>query len=142
MVPIPGTLQEDERFQGTSKKAIGDAKDWIEDLIDDHDNLGPTFFRSDFHDCVGGCNGCVNIANQDNRGLAFPIRELRDLVTYYADQLARADLWALAALHAADLAQDKDDAVDYPFDYYGRPTCEDGEMDGPKVHDQDGFKIH
>jgi hypothetical protein len=53
-------------------------------------------------------------------------------VDYYADQLTRADLWALASLHAADVAQqDQEDAVDYPFDYYGRVTCDDIATAGP-----------
>ena len=25
--------------------------------------------RLAFHDCVGGCNGCININNPDNNGL-------------------------------------------------------------------------
>jgi hypothetical protein len=36
----------------------------------------PNFVRlgfRGFHDCVGGCNCCVNMTNQDNRGLAWPI---------------------------------------------------------------------
>ena len=34
-----------------------------------------------FHDCVGpnGCNGCLNDANPDNRGLKGIIRRLGDL---------------------------------------------------------------
>ena len=25
--------------------------------------------RLSFHDCVGGCNGCLNVNNPDNKGL-------------------------------------------------------------------------
>ena len=25
--------------------------------------------RLSFHDCVGGCNGCLNVDNPDNKGL-------------------------------------------------------------------------
>merc|ERR1712112_586579 len=38
-----------------------------------------TMVRLSFHDCVGGCDGCVNIENDTNNGLADLIAAL-DLV--------------------------------------------------------------
>lgn len=38
-------------------------KDRIEQLIDGNQDLGPKFVRLTFHACVGGCNGCVDMAN-------------------------------------------------------------------------------
>jgi hypothetical protein len=127
------TLQD--LFEGTPEDAIVDAKEWIGDIIDDDNDLGPKFVRLGFHDCVGGCNGCVNLSRRDNFGLDVPIEWLGYLVDYYSNQLTRADIWALAALHAAYLAQRNGDAVDYPFDYYGRPTCDDEDGTGGPVDD-------
>ena len=36
--------------------------------IDDDVNLAAKFVRHGFHDCVGGCDGCVDMGNDDNAG--------------------------------------------------------------------------
>jgi len=69
-----------------SKKALGKAK--------------PAMVRLAFHDCVGGCDGCLNINDPDNKGLETVIA---DLETVYQDEgfsdiISRADLWALMGI--------------------------------------------
>jgi len=62
------------------------------------DNLRAVAMRLGFHDCVGGCNGCVNFNNPDNNGLQSTI----DLFTslYYKNGynkiISLADFFALA----------------------------------------------
>eukprot|EP00092_Neocalanus_flemingeri_P022530 GFUD01024432.1.p1 GENE.GFUD01024432.1~~GFUD01024432.1.p1 ORF type:complete len:422 (+),score=86.93 GFUD01024432.1:153-1268(+) len=56
--------------------------------------------RLTFHDCVGGCNGCLNVNNPDNKGLEGLVA---DIETVYQDNnfseiISRADLWALLGI--------------------------------------------
>ena len=57
------------------------------------------FLRLGFHDCVGGCNGCINFNNPDNAGLLPAVTILN--TTYYANGfdkiISLADFFALAA---------------------------------------------
>ena len=58
--------------------------------------------RLSFHDCVGGCDGCINIENDSNNGLADLIDAL-DLVytdNDFGDILSRADHWAIMGIWA------------------------------------------
>ena len=55
---------------------------------------------SGFHDCVGGCNGCIKFNNPDNNGLQPVVDTLNAI--YYNNSFksfgaSRADFWALAA---------------------------------------------
>ena len=47
------------------------------------------------------------------------------IVNFYSDVLTRADIWALAAVTAAEEAQENPGARRYECDYYGRETCDD-----------------
>jgi len=53
-----------------------------------------------FHDCVGGCDGCVDLLNIDGHGLEVPIAAIDKVVASYAQhgRATRADIWALAAM--------------------------------------------
>ena len=91
------------RFVGTPEEAIEAASEEIADIVRSSRRLGPKFVRLGFHDCVGGsCDGCVDLGNPDNDGLDVPIDALVSTVNFYQDQLTRADVWALAALTAAE----------------------------------------
>jgi len=61
-----------------------------------------TMVRLTFHDCVGGCDGCVNIDNDSNNGLADLIDDLE--VVYqendFEDVISRADMWAILGMYA------------------------------------------
>jgi hypothetical protein len=122
-----------ERFVGTVEEAIAAARAEIIILMEQDDRLGPKFVRLGFHDCVGGCDGCVSMSNPDNAGLGSPIGVLSSAAIFFENQLTRADVWALAALSAADAMQQNDNSsVDYGFNYYGRTTCSD-QRGGPEV---------
>ena len=62
---------------------------------------------SGFHDCVGGCNGCINFNNTDNNGLAPAVLALTSLYTtnnYKSYGVSIADFFALAATVAVTAA--------------------------------------
>jgi catalase (peroxidase I) len=89
-------------------------------------NIAAKFIRLSFHDCVGGCDGCVDMANLDNTGLNLPIASLAPVVTKYATAntaLTRADVWALAGLVAAQNSQGNTTNFDFPLTRIGRPVC-------------------
>lgn len=98
-------------------------------LLADDPAVGPKFVRLGFHDCAGGCNGCVDMTFSDNAGLDDPIDKLRPIVEKYENPTAgisRADIWALAALLGADVAQVRSEfKVDFSLEYIGRTNCED-----------------
>jgi hypothetical protein len=121
------------RFDGSSAEAIDAAQAEILNIMQEEPRLGPKFVRLGFHDCVGGCDGCVDMSNPDNAGLDPPIDALLFTVSFYQDQLTRADIWALAALTAAEAMQrNAPGRMTYNFDYYGRESCPD-ERGGPDV---------
>lgn len=53
-----------------------------------------------FHDCVGHCNGCVNVTNPSNGGLQAVISFLEPLYAPHKSVMSRADYWAVASLAA------------------------------------------
>ncbi len=73
----------------------------------------------------------IDFTDPDNNGLELPIDALADIVDEYSTQgLSRADIWALAALTAADESQQTngggnidDRVVRFPFEWYGRKDC-------------------
>jgi len=95
--------------------------------------LRAKFVRLGFHDCIGGCDGCIDFANDDNAGLDIPINALAEVVnTYAVNGLTRADIWALAAMIGAEDSQRNNDGLDYDFQWYGRPDCgATGGLGGP-----------
>jgi len=97
----------------------------FETLITKNITLAAKFLRLAFHDCTGGCDGCVDLQEIKNRGLELPIAELEPLVEKYNGLLSRADMWAMAALVGADISQPRGDfRVDFKFDSWGRRNCE------------------
>ena len=120
---VDRTLQA--RFQGSPADAIATAKIDILDIMQEDPRLGPKFVRLGFHDCVGGlCDGCVDMNNSDNAGLGLPMDALVGVSMFYENQLTRADIWALAAMTAAEAMQ-QGGRFSYDFEYYGRDTCPD-----------------
>lgn len=61
-------------------------------------NLASKALRLGFHDCVGGCNGCINFNNGDNAGLADVVSELTSAYNTngYSSICSLADFFALA----------------------------------------------
>jgi cytochrome c peroxidase len=84
--------------------------------IDAFQGLGPQpllakCVRLAFHDCVGGCDGVIDLKQHGNEGLDVPINQLQGLYNAFeAKGISRADFWAAAgtfaiwkgALNAAD----------------------------------------
>lgn len=59
-----------------------------------------TTVRLAFHDCVGGCDGCINRNNPDNSGFLFDTLDVLDQIyedSYIAD-MSRADFYILSAV--------------------------------------------
>jgi Peroxidase len=91
----------------------------------------PQFLRLLFHDCIGGCDGCVDLTNAENYGLERPIDALEAVYEQYgggtttdnSNSISRADVWALAATAAVDVVQSPSDAIDFPFVHWGRRDC-------------------
>ncbi|XP_013412182.1 putative ascorbate peroxidase [Lingula anatina] len=86
--------------------------------------------RLGFHDCVGGCDGCINLNNPDNAGLDTTFNALNDL---YAREridriMSRADFFALAGIVGAEVGskmksgQSQVQSPRIPF-HWGRRDC-------------------
>jgi hypothetical protein len=116
----------------TAEQLLDAARDEIGSVINAHpENLAAKIVRMGFHDCVGGCDGCIDMLNQDNAGLQTPIDALKPVVQQFALPaygVTRADIWVLATLEAARGAQGPDDLGinrDFSMNWYGRQTCEE-----------------
>lgn len=90
-------------------------------------NLAAKFVRHGFHDCVGGCDGCVDMTDPDNAGLDVPIAALEPVVNMFSHYgVTRADIWVLAALEGVSGQQADGDPDNrfFTMDWIGRPTCD------------------
>lgn len=99
----------------------------VEDIIAADEAKAAKFLRLSFHDCVGGCDGCVDLTNPKNFGLLEPIVDLRPLVNAHTGNgspLTRPDIWAVAALTAADVMQPITERIDFRLHHIGRVPCE------------------
>jgi hypothetical protein len=59
-----------------------------------------------FHSCVGGCHGCLNLNEGENRGLDGIVNKLEQLYEELGlaeAGVSRADFWALAATVAVEI---------------------------------------
>lgn len=120
------------------KEIVAAARSEIESTItdawnDDAVNLAAKLVRHGFHDCVGGCDGCVDMENDDNAGLDVPMAYLEPVVSMFSHYgMTRADIWVLAALEGARGTLTDDTIDDYSFDmeWIGRTNCEDACVDG------------
>ena len=64
----------------------------------------PAMVRLTFHDCVGGCDGCLNVNDPDNAGLENLVADLEEVYQSegLADIISRADMWALLGIWAVE----------------------------------------
>lgn len=94
--------------------------------------LAAQLLRLSFHDCVGGCDGCVNLNNPENAGLREPIQALAGISTRFSNVLTRADVWVLAGLAAAESSLPQGANLQFNTEFLGRPVCaEDDPFGGP-----------
>lgn len=91
--------------------------------------------RLSFHDCIDGCNGCINGQNPDNARLKLFIFELESLIaeyepkSFYGKYLTRADFWALAGMRAAYLASNYTGLTPVSMNFkVGRKNCKNGSL--------------
>ena len=49
--------------------------------------MAPKAVRLSFHDCIGGCNGCLDLTNGNNAGLG-PIRDLYEELYMVLDNIS------------------------------------------------------
>jgi len=122
-----GNKSNDRWDEGMTARAA------IEQLINDSEReLIPKFMRLGFHDCVGGCDGCIDMANQDNKGLMEPITNISEIVERYDETHSRADIWALATLVSADMSitGERPEGINFPLNFIGRKDCEGADAMG------------
>ena len=64
----------------------------------------PAMVRLTFHDCVGGCDGCLNVNDQENAGLGELVASLEAVYQSggLSDIISRADMWALLGIWAVE----------------------------------------
>ncbi|CAB9503287.1 c peroxidase, mitochondrial [Seminavis robusta] len=112
---------------------IAAAKQDVGQLIIAQPSLSALFLRLTFHDCLGGCNGCINLANRDNRMLNIAIDILEPCVQKYEPYgLSRPDIWVLASSVGVELAMPDTAFVAIPFKTYGRKSCDPADIiEGP-----------
>lgn len=94
----------------------------IREVVRSNRPLAAKFIRLGFHDCIGGCDGCVDLTDPDNNGLDIPINSLNSIVSKWKDDvISRADIWALATLVGAEMTQSQEK---FHLDFVGRVDCE------------------
>ena len=98
LAATPATLALTRAQVARAKRAVEEA----------NISSGPRFVRLAFHDCVGGCDGCINVHNADNAGFASTIPRLEEvyLGRGFHREMSRADFWALAAIHGLERTLD------------------------------------
>jgi Peroxidase len=109
------------------EEAIQMATSQITQIIDNVEGMEAKFVRLSFHDCVGGCDGCVDLSDPANFGLNIPIQALEPVVKNSGAFLTIGDVWALAGLVAARVSQ-KDTFAQFPLQFVGRPQCQGGSV--------------
>jgi len=102
-------------------------------LFQDRPDRFATAVRIAFHDCVGGCDGCINRANPDNAGFMFDSLDVMDKIyeDKYEEKMSRADFYILTGVTAleeslkfnnANLTSNFISSVKFNFKY-GRCDC-------------------
>ncbi|KAF6034678.1 APX2 [Bugula neritina] len=104
------TEQPSVQFEPLKQSDFIKAQAYLKWLINNRTENGTTsfnagFIRLAFHDCVGGCDGCLNIRNPSNAGLNFYKTPL-DLMykEFIFPMMSRADWYALAGYTAVEVA--------------------------------------
>merc|ERR1719266_1926070 len=110
----------------------------------------PAMVRLTFHDCVGGCDGCLNVNDPDNAGLEDLVSDLE--AVYQSEGLnttiSRADMWALLGIWAVQQTIDKsneecedcDSVPDLQLDFqWGRVDCDTAPYSDSFLHYPSGL---
>jgi len=96
-----GDVSRDAVKYQTVVQAKSDLK---KDLFKDRPDRYATAVRIAFHDCVGGCDGCINRDNPDNAGFMFDSLDVMDRVyeKKYKSEMSRADFYILTGVTALE----------------------------------------
>jgi len=115
----------------------------LEDFFSSNPQHLPTAVRLTFHDCVGGCDGCINFDNADNAGLEDIVADLEvqyDSDTISSTGMSRADFWTIASYVAIaetlEIANRQADTGNtcrrrsngYPYCFYSLPNFYDAQF--------------
>ena len=62
-----------------------------------------------FHDCVGDCDGCVNLSQEDNKGLETIVEKYEEIIDHpdIEPYMTRGDLWAFGGMIAVQMGVKK-----------------------------------
>jgi hypothetical protein len=145
------TLSLAQTANAIAAQAMSQASSVIASMVQANPKLTPAFLRMGFHDCVGGCDGtsnnskarrfpttfshkilfvgCIDLSDPANNGLAIPISVLDSVVQQFATPstgLSRADIWALATMVGADVANHGNitQPISFTQNWFGRVDCE------------------
>jgi len=98
----------------------------------DYRPLLANMVRLAFHYCVGdsGCDGCIDMSHPDNAGLELSVNYLEEKVPAWSEAgLSKADLYALAAMVAANMALGGNGwDTDLSNFEIGRTDCDESEI--------------
>jgi catalase (peroxidase I) len=91
--------------------------------------------RLSFHDCISGCNGCINSKNPDNGGLKDIVILLTQMhfnfkdQKYYGISISRADFWVLVAYRAIYISSNYPNLNQPILNFkFGRKDCTSGAL--------------
>ncbi len=129
-----------EEPSGEDENRLKELTAEIDATIKSDSHLAPGYVRLGFHDCVGGCDGCIDMKNTDNKGLEKSLDVLESICgKYKGTKITMADCIALAALRGAYLTQpDNSEKRAFEMNWIGRPTCEDM---NEVCKDKDGIEV-
>jgi hypothetical protein len=124
--------------------------DAIDVTLNDNFFLPPQSVRLIFHDCISGCNGCINIQNSDNARLRAALTNnvvlyetggYGNILFYGKYYISRADFWVLVAMRSLYISNIALAGLTLPIlDFkVGRVNCANGATlddieDLPKSH--------
>jgi hypothetical protein len=104
-------------------------------LSEDEFSKIPKMVRLIFHDCISGCNGCINATNPDNAGLTGIATDSTNFYssfsskTFYGFSLSRADFWAILAARSLYIASSSSGLTQPVLDFkFGRKDCAAGSL--------------
>ena len=102
-------------FEGCSGLTTSEANKVIRKSRSTVQSALAAMVRLTFHDCVGGCDGCLNIENYSNNGLADLVAALDTvyLENGFNETLSRADHWAIMGIWAVQNTIDNANSAGY-----------------------------
>lgn len=122
-------LTSDDTMFSVDQEAtpFGSIASMIADKVSQGEILAENLVKLSYQDCLGRCDGCVDLVHGDLNRLEPIIDSLESIVNHAQDDLgiSRADTWALAGTVGAFMAEANAKAQEpFPLRYSGRLNCE------------------